>query len=140
MQHLECAAGADRDELPLLEHFPTTCRMYGIPGAEPSPMPERFLEPGDVLSFGNTRLEILFTPGHSPASLSFYCREEGFVLAGDVLFLGSIGRTDLPGGDHETLLASIRNQLFVLPGPTMVYPGHGPATTIRHELEYNPFF
>jgi hydroxyacylglutathione hydrolase len=129
-----------RGELPLLEHYPATCRMYGIPGAEPSPMPDHFLEAGTVLAFGNTRLDILFTPGHSPASLSFYCPESGFVLAGDVLFLESIGRTDLPGGNHSTLLESVRSQLFTLPGETMVYPGHGPATTIRHEKEYNPFF
>ncbi|MBK9338065.1 MAG: MBL fold metallo-hydrolase [Lewinellaceae bacterium] len=129
-----------RNELPLLEHYPATCRMYGIPGAEPSPMPRHFLEAGGEVSFGNTRLEILFTPGHSPASLSFYCRAGGFVLAGDVLFLEGIGRTDLPGGDYDTLIGSVRSQLFALPGETIVYPGHGPATTIRHEMEYNPFF
>lgn len=129
-----------RDELPLLEHFPAICKMYGIPDADPSPMPERFLEAGETIEFGNTRLEIRFTPGHSPASLSFYCPEAGFVLAGDVLFLGSIGRTDLPGGDYDTLIESVRSQLFTLPGETIVYPGHGPTTTVRHEMEYNPFF
>ncbi|TNE59781.1 MAG: MBL fold metallo-hydrolase [Bacteroidetes bacterium] len=129
-----------KDELPVLEHFPATCMLYGIPGAEPSPLPQHFLEAGTVLTFGNTRLDILYTPGHSPASLSFYCQSAGFVLAGDVLFLESIGRTDLPGGDYDTLIASVRNQLFPLPGETIVYPGHGPATTIRHEKEYNPFF
>jgi len=129
-----------RDELPLLTHYPEICRMYGIPDAEPSPMPERFLAAGEILEFGNTRLEIRFTPGHSPASLSFYCPDAGFVLAGDVLFLGSIGRTDLPGGDYDTLIESVRSQLFTLPGETIVYPGHGPATTVRHEKEYNPFF
>lgn len=128
-----------RDELPLLTRFPDVCRMYGIPGAEASPAPGLFLNHGDVVNFGNTRLEVLLTPGHSPASLSFYCREEGYVIAGDVLFLESIGRTDLPGGDFDTLIASIRRELFVLPGETIVYPGHGPATTIRHEMEYNPF-
>ncbi|MFM8487305.1 MAG: MBL fold metallo-hydrolase, partial [Bacteroidota bacterium] len=81
----------------------------------------------------------LFTPGHSPASLSFYCEKDGFLIAGDVLFLESIGRTDLPGGDTNTLLNSIRTRLFVLPGETVVWPGHGPETTIRHEMEYNPF-
>ena len=75
-----------RDELPILEHFPATCLLYGVPGAEPSPMPKQFLSAGETLEFGNSRLEILFTPGHSPASLSFYCREASFVLAGDVLF------------------------------------------------------
>lgn len=127
------------DELPVLQRFPQTCQLYGIPFAETSPMPARFIEPGEAVEFGNTRLKALFTPGHSPASLAFYCKEENFVIAGDVLFYESIGRTDLPGGDFDTLIKSIRTQLFVLPSETMVYPGHGPATTIRHEKEYNPF-
>jgi glyoxylase-like metal-dependent hydrolase (beta-lactamase superfamily II) len=128
-----------RGELSVLERFQAVCEMYGIPGVEPSPAPGRFIEPGEVITFGNTRLETLFTPGHSPASVSFYCREEGFLLAGDVLFFESIGRTDLPGGDFNTLIESIRTQLFTLPGETLVYSGHGPSTTIRHEQEYNPF-
>lgn len=126
-------------ELIVLQRFPQVCQMYGIPFAEESPMPGRFIEAGETLEFGNTRLKALFTPGHSPASLSFHCKEDGFLIAGDVLFYESIGRTDLPGGDMDTLLKSIRNQLFTLPGETIVYPGHGPATTIRHEMEYNPF-
>jgi hydroxyacylglutathione hydrolase len=129
-----------RGELPLLERYPATCMMYGIPNAEPSPMPERFLVENELLEFGRTSLKMLFTPGHSPASLSFYCEKEGFVIAGDVLFHEGIGRTDLPGGNHQLLLDSIQKQLFTLPGETMVYPGHGPSTTIRHEIEYNPFF
>mgnify|MGYP002624577871 CR=1 FL=1 len=102
-------------------------------------MPERFLEPGTQLKFGNTVFEILFTPGHSPGSLSFYNHAENFVIGGDALFYESIGRTDLPGGNHQQLLDSIRSQLFTLPGDTLVYPGHGPTTTIRHEMEYNQF-
>ncbi len=128
-----------RGELPVLERFPQVCQMYGIPNIQPSPMPVGFLEEGQVLEFGSTKLEILFTPGHSPASLSFFCREAGFLVAGDVLFYESIGRTDLPGGDFDTLIKSIKTQLFTLPGETLVYPGHGPTTTIRHEMEYNPF-
>lgn len=128
-----------RDELPVFERYPVVCQIYGIPEAEPSPEPGRFLEAGDVVAFGHSRLEVLLTPGHSPGSLSFYCRESGFVLSGDVLFLESIGRSDLPGGDFDTLMDSIRRELFALPGETLVYPGHGPATTIRHEKEYNPF-
>ena len=92
-----------------------------------------------MLEFGETKLEMLFTPGHSPASISFYCKEASFILAGDVLFHEGIGRTDLPGGDFDTLIQSIRKELFVLPGETLVYPGHGATTTIRHEVEYNPF-
>lgn len=128
-----------RGELPVLERYLDVAQMYGVPGADPSPMPSRFLEEGDLIEFGETRLRVLLTPGHSPASLSFYCEKEGFVVAGDVLFLESIGRTDLPGGDFDTLINSIRTRLFTLPGETIVYPGHGPATTIRHEMEYNPF-
>lgn len=128
-----------RGELPVLERFATVCQMYGIPVQDAQPVVSRFLEAGEVVAFGNTRLEVLFTPGHSPASLSFYCREEAFVIAGDVLFFESIGRTDLPGGDFDTLIKSIRTQLFTLPGETLVYPGHGPSTTIRHEMEENPF-
>lgn len=127
------------NELPLLERFQDVCRMYGIPNAQTPPEPEVFLHPGDLVAFGNTCLEALPTPGHSPGSLSFYNRSEGYVLAGDVLFMESIGRTDLPGGDYDTLIESIRRELFSLPDETIVYPGHGPATTIRHEKTYNPF-
>lgn len=128
------------NEVPLLDRFQAVCQMYGIPGTEPPPPAAAFIEAGAQISFGNTLLEALLTPGHSPGSLSFYCRAAGFIIAGDVLFYESIGRTDLPGGNHAQLLDSIRTQLFVLPGETLVYPGHGPTTTIRHEKEYNPFF
>jgi hydroxyacylglutathione hydrolase len=128
-----------RGELPVLQRFADACRMYGIPNVEVSPLPGRFIEAGDVIEFGHSHLKTLFTPGHSPASLSFYNEKEGYLIAGDVLFYESIGRTDLPGGDHDTLLNSIRQQLFTLPGETLVYPGHGDTTTIRHEMEYNPF-
>ncbi|HND87476.1 MAG TPA: MBL fold metallo-hydrolase [Saprospiraceae bacterium] len=127
------------EEMPVLQRFGQVCQMYGVPYSEEPPTPSRFIEAGEVVAFGQTRLQTLLTPGHSPASLSFYCAEAGFVLAGDVLFLESIGRTDLPGGNHNLLLHSIRTQLFVLPDETVVYPGHGDPTTIRHEKEYNPF-
>lgn len=126
-------------ELPVLGSFERVCQMYGIPFHEAQPMPVNFIEGGETISFGQTNLKVLYTPGHSPASISFYCEEEGFVIAGDVLFLESIGRTDLPGGNFDTLLHSIKTQLFTLPDETIVYPGHGPATTVRHEKEYNPF-
>lgn len=126
-------------EWPVLERFEQVCQMYGVPFEGQQPIPTNFIEAGETLTFGNTKLKVLFTPGHSPASISFYCEEEGFVLAGDVLFLESIGRTDLPGGNFDTLIQSIRTQIFTLPDETLVYPGHGPATTVRHEQEYNPF-
>lgn len=127
------------NEVPLLENYPSICALYGLPRPEPSPMPERFLQGGDVITFGNSRIEVRYTPGHSPGGLSFYCPAAGFVVVGDALFYESIGRTDLPGSHHPTLIESIRNQLLSLPNETIVYAGHGPATTIRHEREYNPF-
>lgn len=128
-----------RDELPVLERFPEVCKMYGIPYTDISPLPGRFIEPGETIRVGELALNVRFTPGHSPASLCFYNEKDGYVIAGDVLFYESIGRTDLPGGNHQQLLSSIRTELFPLPDETLVYPGHGPTTTIRHEKEYNPF-
>jgi glyoxylase-like metal-dependent hydrolase (beta-lactamase superfamily II) len=131
--------GIHRLELPVLDRFEDICRMYGIPDVEPSISPGYFIEEGSEIRFGNTCFEVLLAPGHSPGSIIYYCREEGFVIGGDVLFFESIGRSDLPGGNHEQLLSSIRKVMFALPGVTIVYPGHGPTTTIRHEMENNPF-
>jgi len=127
-----------RLEQAVLDRSPQVGVMYNIP-FEPSPMPARYIEEGEKILFGQHELEVLFTPGHSPGSISFYCAEEGFVISGDVLFYQSIGRTDLPGGHHETLLNSIRQQLFVLPDGVKVYPGHGQPTTIGFEKQHNPF-
>lgn len=98
-----------------------------------------FLSPGQPLTFGDDIVDILFLPGHSPGSLGFYSKAQGFLIGGDVLFRESIGRTDLPGGDYETLMASIRGNLLTLPDDTIVYPGHGEPTTIGWEKRYNPF-
>jgi glyoxylase-like metal-dependent hydrolase (beta-lactamase superfamily II) len=127
-----------RDELVILDNYPKFAAMYGVP-AEPSPKPDLFLEPGNYVFFGQARLKILFTPGHSPASVSFYCDQSRFVLGGDVLFHLSIGRTDLPGGDYDTLIESIHSQFLQLPDSVLVYSGHGPQTTIGFEKENNPF-
>ncbi len=126
-------------ELDLLNAAPQVSNLYGNPYPDHSPAPEKYIHSGDVLEFGNTKLEAIFTPGHSPASLSFYCKEDQFLIAGDVLFHESIGRTDLPGGDFDTLISSIKNQLFPLGNEVKVYPGHGSTTTIGHEKEHNPF-
>ncbi len=126
-------------ELPVLQAVPQVCQMYGLPVPDESPMPGVFLKEGEVVEFGKTRLEMLFTPGHSPGSLSFYCREDGFVIAGDVLFQGSIGRTDLPGGDYDTLIRSVKEQLLPLGDDVTVFSGHGPATNIGVERQTNPF-
>lgn len=128
-----------RGELPVLEAVPAVSQFYGIPSGELSPAPGKFIEEGEVINFGNTQLETILTPGHSPASLSFFCKSDGFLIAGDVLFKESIGRTDLPGGDFDTLISSIKNKLFPLGDQVKVYPGHGPSTTIGYERLFNPF-
>lgn len=106
---------------------------------EESPAPAVFLDEKDIISFGNSKLSILFTPGHSPGSICFMDKEGKSIIAGDVLFQGSIGRTDLPGGDYDTLINSIKTKLFPLADDFKVYPGHGPATTIGQEKRTNPF-
>lgn len=127
-----------RGELPVLKAGTAVASMYGIP-YEVSPDPVGFIEPESEIKFGEGLLKVLFTPGHSPASICFYNEADGWIIGGDVLFYESIGRTDLPGGDHNTLLHSIRTRLFTLPGETIVYPGHGPQTTVGYEKMFNPF-
>ena len=122
----------------VLDQALSMSHLYGIP-MTPSPVPKHSLLPGILIPLGDDQLEVLFTPGHSPASISLYCKNQGFLIAGDVLFQESIGRTDLPGGNMATLLKSIREAFFVLPDDTLVYPGHGPHTTIGHERRHNPF-
>lgn len=99
----------------------------------------QYVREGDIISLGEDELEVFFTPGHSPGSVIYYCRKQGFIIGGDVLFRMSIGRTDLPGGDHGTLISSIRNKLLVLPDDVIVYCGHGEKTTIGFERNNNPF-
>ena len=98
-----------------------------------------FLKEGDTIKFGDNELQVIEAPGHSPGSICFYCKQQNFIISGDVLFQQSIGRTDLPGGDHQTLINNIRNKLLLLPDETKVYSGHGPATTIGEEKKYNPY-
>ena len=93
----------------------------------------------DIIKLGEDELHVILAPGHSPGSLCFYNKDQGFIIGGDVLFRESIGRTDLPGGDHNTLLKSIREKLFVLPDNVEVFSGHGPSTTIGYEKKHNPF-
>ncbi|KAA3635510.1 MAG: MBL fold metallo-hydrolase [Bacteroidetes bacterium] len=139
-EQFDLPLGIHEGELPLLEAVPQISQVYGLPQPEPSPKPGYFIEAGETITFGNTSLLTLFTPGHSPASLCFYCEKDAFVIAGDVLFYGSIGRTDLPGGDYDTLINSVRTELFTLPDNVKVWPGHGPATTVGFEKQNNPFF
>lgn len=100
---------------------------------------DKYLVENDLILLDNEEIKVLSTPGHSPGSLSFYVPESNFVITGDALFEGSIGRTDLPGGDFDTLISSIRHKLLVLPSDTIVYSGHGNATTIGDEMRYNPY-
>jgi len=122
----------------VLDRSPEIGKMYNVP-FEPSVEPARYLEEGEKIQLGDDELVVLLTPGHSPGSVCFYCATQQFVIGGDVLFYQSIGRTDLPGGDHQTLINSLQEKLFVLPDDVTVYPGHGQSTTIGFEKKNNPF-
>ncbi len=125
-----------RADLDLVKRLEEQSLYFGF-RATPSPPPDRFLEEGDEVRVGGVRLRVLHTPGHSPGGICLVT--DGTAFVGDTLFAGSIGRTDLPGASAETLLTSIREKLLTLPDDTVVYPGHGPATTIGHERRHNPF-
>jgi len=114
-------------------------RLFGLVMDEP-PEPAAFITDNQVIKFGTTELVALNVPGHSPGSIAFYSEKNGCVFTGDALFSGSIGRTDLPGGDYDTLINSIKSKLFVLPPATVVYSGHGNETTIGNEMKSNPYF
>ncbi|MCW3087505.1 MAG: Glyoxylase, beta-lactamase superfamily [Sediminibacterium sp.] len=125
-------------EEPMLKLAPLSGEKWGLP-FENYAGPLHFLGEGDTIQLDDDELEVIFAPGHSPASICFYSVKQAFLIGGDVLFRESIGRTDLPGGDHQTLLTSIRTQLFTLPDAVTVWPGHGPETTIGYEKLHNPF-
>ncbi len=126
-----------RGDLPLIQGMTGQGLLFGV-RIEAAPHPDVFLEDGDTVSFGPYTLQVLHTPGHSPGSVSYLLDKSVFV--GDLLFAGSIGRTDLQGGDYDTLLRSVRTRIFTLPDDTVVYPGHGPATSVSTEKRTNPFF
>jgi hydroxyacylglutathione hydrolase len=126
------------NEKKLLDYAPVSGEKWGLP-FENYDGPVIYINEGDLIKLGKDELEIFYTPGHSPGSLTFYNEEGKFVLSGDVLFQAGIGRTDLPGGDFDTLISSIRDKLFILPDDVEVYSGHGPATTIGVEKRTNPF-
>lgn len=122
----------------MLQLAPLSGEKWGLPFENYSG-PLHFLNHGDTIRLGEDELRVILTPGHSPGSVCFYCEKQQLLIGGDVLFRESIGRTDLPGGNHETLLKSIREELFVLPDEVIVYPGHGMATTIGYEKVHNPY-
>ncbi len=126
-----------KDDLEILESMQERVRMFLNLKVPPPPTADGFLKDGDSLHFGDETLRVIHTPGHSPGSISLAGR--GYVFTGDALFNQSIGRTDLPGGNSETLLNSIKTKLFALEDETMVYPGHGPETSIGDEKLANPF-
>jgi len=111
--------------------------MFGIYIDNPPPA-DKFIAHGEYLEFGQYKIKVIHTPGHSPGSVSYHIEDK--VFTGDILFADSIGRTDLPGGDYELLINTVKMQLFNLPDVTSVYPGHGPSTTIGEEIKFNPFF
>ncbi|HZK08540.1 MAG TPA: MBL fold metallo-hydrolase [Bacteroidales bacterium] len=129
---------AHKDVMPFLESAPEQARMFGVQ-TEKLVMPDHFLKEGDQVKFGNSQLEVLHTPGHAAGHLCFVSHINSFVLSGDVLFRGSIGRTDLPTGDYDLLEKNIRTKIYTLPGEYIVYPGHGPETSIGIEVKSNPF-
>ncbi|UCG39778.1 MAG: MBL fold metallo-hydrolase [bacterium] len=125
-----------RGDAPFLAQAHLSARLYGLL-VDPSPAPDRILDEGDVVKVGSHEIRVLLTPGHSPGGATFVT--SGGIFPGDALFAGSIGRTDLPGGDYQTLIDSIMEKIMALPDDTVVYPGHGPATTVGRERMLNPF-
>lgn len=123
---------------PLLEMADRSAQMYGIPGYKKSPAPKRWIEEGEIIEIGGMKFKTIFGPGHAPGHIAFYNEKEAVIFSGDILFQGSFGRTDLPGGDFNTLKNSIIKNMFTLPEETKVFSGHGPETSIGAEKKNNP--
>ncbi|MCE3226881.1 MAG: beta-lactamase domain protein [Bacteroidetes bacterium] len=129
----------NKEDLFFIDRMAHSANLYGL-NFEQSPDPVSYINEGDKIQLGEYIFDCIYTPGHSPGSISFYNAKNKILISGDVLFNGSIGRYDLPKGDLNTLMSSITEKLFVLPDDVKVYSGHGPATTIGHEKATNPFF
>jgi hydroxyacylglutathione hydrolase len=130
--------GIHEKDLSVLNGAAETAALFGL-DLKQNIKPSFYIKEGEPLMLGDEEIDVLLAPGHSPGSVVFYYPAGGWAIGGDVLFSGSVGRTDLPGGSMEVLLNSIRTQLFTLPEKTIIYPGHGPATTIGAEIRTNPF-
>lgn len=122
----------------LYDNLAPQALAFGVPW-EAQPPPDHDLVPGENVSFGGSEFEVVFAPGHAPGHVIFVSTSEPFAIVGDVIFLGSIGRTDLPGGDYRMLIESIHRTVLTLPPETRLYTGHGPETTVGHEQRTNPF-
>ncbi|MCU0419204.1 MAG: MBL fold metallo-hydrolase [Cyclobacteriaceae bacterium] len=125
-------------EEPVLRAATAYAAMYGFPAYQPA-QPDQWLAPGTDITIGHTRFQVLFLPGHAPGHIGLYQNESRVLISGDVLFHRSVGRTDLPGGDWGTLVQSIQQGVFSLPDEVVIYPGHGPTTTVGEEKQHNPF-
>ena len=124
-------------DIPLVQSASTQAALFGLP--DPGDLkPDRFLNDGDIIHLGELTIQVIHSPGHSPGSITFQVNQKLFV--GDLIFNGSIGRTDLPGGDYSQIIESIQKKIFTFPDSVEIYPGHGPATTVGIEKNTNPFF
>lgn len=136
--HYKIPFQAHKEDAFWVENASEQALRFGLEVNKVSPIDD-FLVEKEFVEFGNSKLEIIHVPGHAPGHVVFYSKDDKLLIAGDVLFYGSIGRTDLPGGNYETLISNIKNKLFVLPDDTKVYCGHGPETTLGFEKTTNPF-
>ncbi len=127
---------ADRD---MFDNLPVQAAMLGLGSSPQLDPPERELEDGETFRFGGSEFKVIHTPGHSPGHVILHAQDHGLALVGDLVFAGSVGRTDLPGGDYRALFQSIRQHVLTMPGETRLFTGHGPATTVEHERMTNPF-
>lgn len=125
------------DDLFLFENISVQAMMFGLPDPG-DPKPDRFIKDGEIIKIGELEVKVLHTPGHSPGSVSYQVEDNLFV--GDLIFSGSIGRTDLPGGNYHSLINSVQTMIFTFPDETKIHPGHGPSTSVGHEKKFNPFF
>ncbi len=132
-------AKAHKNEETNLNMIKSYAQVFGIPYNGEIQALESYLDDNDTIEFGETKLQVISVPGHSAGGLGFYNEKDGVLIIGDSLFKGSIGRTDLPGGDYATLISSLTKKIMTLPKNTTVYPGHGPSTTIAFEKQYNPY-
>ena len=126
-------------DLDLLNNADQIAKIYGFTNYERSPMPKKFINEDDIINFGISELKVIFTPGHAPGHISLYSEKDSLIISGDVIFQNSIGRTDLPGGDFNTLIKSIKNKILSLDDNVIIYCGHGPNTTVGNERRNNPF-